>query len=427
MAFGLSLAKLTERAAWRALRGAIFQPRVAESELQTQLTQLKSRMPAPVFWLLGKAQAGKTSVVRALTGRSDAEIGNGFQACTRTARFYDFPEPQAAFLRFLDTRGVGEADYDPAEDLAWCAGHAHLLIAVVKAGDHQLEPVLNAARAVRKAQPNWPLIVAQTCLHELYPTQTFEHLAPYPYASDPLPPAIPRDLARSLLQQREAFAGLRAQFVAVDFTQPDDGYTPQDYGMEALWDAIETALPLGLRALAQTREHRGELSDAYARQAHPHIVAYTLSAGAAGALPVPAASLSMVLVVQAKLFHSLAAIYGQQLTTQRFSEFAGSLGLGYAAVGLGGRELLKLIPGYGQTAGAAMAGVYAAAVTYALGKTLGAYFDAVNHGAMPPPEAFRRLYRDELLAGRALVQHRLMPPVLPAPPAAQSPTDHTWR
>ena len=50
---------------------------------------------APVFWLFGKTQSGKTSVVKYLTGATDAEIGEGFQPCTRTTRRYAFPEDDA--------------------------------------------------------------------------------------------------------------------------------------------------------------------------------------------------------------------------------------------------------------------------------------------------------------------------------------------
>src|SRR5262245_11893341 len=46
---------------------------------------------APVVWLLGKVQSGKTSVIRAITRSSDAAIGDGFRPCTRTARLYAFP------------------------------------------------------------------------------------------------------------------------------------------------------------------------------------------------------------------------------------------------------------------------------------------------------------------------------------------------
>ena len=78
----------------------------------------RRQLPVPVFWLLGKTQSGKTSLIRVLTRSPAAEIGGGFKACTRTARIYDFPNESECFLRFLDTRGLGEASYDPGEDIA---------------------------------------------------------------------------------------------------------------------------------------------------------------------------------------------------------------------------------------------------------------------------------------------------------------------
>ncbi len=56
----------------------------------------------PVLWLLGKTGAGKSSLVRALTGLSGAEVGTGFVPCTRTSAMFDYP-PEQPLLRFLDT------------------------------------------------------------------------------------------------------------------------------------------------------------------------------------------------------------------------------------------------------------------------------------------------------------------------------------
>jgi len=60
----------------------------------------------PVFWLYGKTQSGKTSLIKFLTGADEAEIGEGFRPCTRYSRQYQFPTPDAPLLTFLDTRGV---------------------------------------------------------------------------------------------------------------------------------------------------------------------------------------------------------------------------------------------------------------------------------------------------------------------------------
>ena len=55
------------------------------------------------IWLFGKTQSGKTSIIKFLTGASDAEIGSGFRPCTRFSREYDFPNAEAPLLSFLDT------------------------------------------------------------------------------------------------------------------------------------------------------------------------------------------------------------------------------------------------------------------------------------------------------------------------------------
>ena len=57
-----------EEIGWlRALREALFNPHVVEDQLAEALSEARARQPLPVLWLLGKAQAGKTSIIRALT------------------------------------------------------------------------------------------------------------------------------------------------------------------------------------------------------------------------------------------------------------------------------------------------------------------------------------------------------------------------
>src|SRR5579884_3137076 len=103
-----------------------------EIELQKQLDKLRERLPVPVFWLFGKTQSGKTSIIKYLTGADQAEIGKGFQPCTRFSRQYQFPTPEAPLLTFLDTRGLDEPSYDATEDLARFNDQAHLVLVTVK-------------------------------------------------------------------------------------------------------------------------------------------------------------------------------------------------------------------------------------------------------------------------------------------------------
>ena len=103
-------------------------------------------MPVPVFWLYGKTQSGKTSIIKYLTGAEAAEIGQGFKPCTRHSREYHFPTPEAPLLTFLDTRGIDEPSYDPAEDLARFDEQAHVVVVTVKALDHAQQNVMEHLR-----------------------------------------------------------------------------------------------------------------------------------------------------------------------------------------------------------------------------------------------------------------------------------------
>ena len=83
-----------------------------------------------------------------MTGRDDAEIGKGFRPCTTTAAVYPFPDEQGCILKFLDTRGLGDPNYDPQDDLELFAQQSHCLIVVVKAMDHAQEETLAALRTI---------------------------------------------------------------------------------------------------------------------------------------------------------------------------------------------------------------------------------------------------------------------------------------
>src|SRR5438045_9655323 len=93
---------------WPARWAQARRPRDGHGSLESLVKQT----PAPVFWLFGKTQTGKTSIIRFLTGADDAEIGRGFKPCTRFSREFDFPADAAPLLVFLDTRGLEEGGYD---------------------------------------------------------------------------------------------------------------------------------------------------------------------------------------------------------------------------------------------------------------------------------------------------------------------------
>jgi uncharacterized protein (DUF697 family) len=375
-------------------------PQVDSRQIDDILAEARQSLPTPVFWMLGKVQQGKTSIIRALTGRGDAEIGKGFRACTRTSKVYAYPDEEGCFLKFLDTRGIGEVSYDPADDLELFADQSHCIVVVLRAMDHAQQEVLDALRTIRKHRPHWPVIVCQTTLHEGY-SGGAEHTIPYPFEESVCPDSVPADLARSLAAEREWFGDKAVRFVPLDFTFADHGQRviePADYGLDALWDGIEAAVPLGLREMVRNNiAVRKRLHDTYFDAAHPHILVYSAAAGGAGAIPVPCIDVPVVLAIQAKLFHTIGAIYGRPMNAQQMATIASGLGLGYFAR-FGVRELAKLIPVPG--VGSAISGAFAAASTYALGIALCEYFGHVLGGNVPDAKMFRGWYKEAFAAAK---------------------------
>ena len=327
----------------------------------------------PVIWLLGKTQSGKTSIVAEITGQDHAEVGSGFAPKTRTSRLYDFPA-EAPVLRFLDTRGLGDvADYDPKDDIAFAATAAHVILAVVRADDTHVGEIVAVAKQARAKHPDWPVIVAQTTLHNLYPKNT-AHLQPYPFTGTDADfdlTGVPRPLLRALATQRGAFAGLpgkgRVMFVPLDFTQAEHGLPPADYGADALFAALEA---VGGEVIAGLAERRRGSRDARART---HLVLpWSFAAAAANAVPAPVIGGIASAGMQGMLIRALARRYGIPVDRDLWREFASAMGSGFALSFGGGwaaQQVLKLGLGWGTAATAA----WTFAITWGIGEA-GIYY-----------------------------------------------------
>jgi uncharacterized protein (DUF697 family)/predicted GTPase len=398
----------------------LFSKEARAAGLKKRLEKLRAEERVPVFWLIGKTQSGKTSIIKYLTGAADAEIGQGFKPCTRYSRLYHFPTAEAPLLTFLDTRGMDEPGYDPKEDLAAFAGMAHIVILVVKVLDQALENFLTHWRIIRRSQPDRPAVLALTCLHEAYPQQ--QHPLPYPFSGESETwqmaketrrqgdqearpeangmqrPIVADALQRSLAAQRARFEGLCDHIVPVDLTPVAEGFNDPHYGGEKLKATILSALPAAYRqTLVMLDKASGELQDFYAQHALPYILGYSSLAATAGAFPVPWLDLLVLPGIQTRMIYQLADLYGQPLTGQRFMELASTVGMGML-VRQAAREVVKFIPVLGSLAGATLAGTS----TFALGKAFCYYYSAVQKGHVPQPEALRHYYQEQLhLAERA--------------------------
>jgi uncharacterized protein (DUF697 family) len=370
----------------------------APPDLEPTFAELRSQVPTPVFWLFGKTQSGKTSIVRYLTGADDAAIGNGFRPCTRTSRMFPFPSEEAPLLTFLDTRGVDEPGYDPAEDIAAFDAQAHLLLVTSRVSDFAHGGVRDALAKIRDANRHRPVVLALTCLHEPHPQD--QHPQPYPF--DPLavpagqPPAVtaaaPDDVLRLIREQTEQFEGLIDRVVPLDLTRPEEGYADPNYGGEALKRVLLDSLPGAYRAtFARATTVSDALKDLHLKRAMPVILGYSSLAATAGGFPIPFVDLIVLPAIQTKMIHALASTYGQPATATRFLEAAASLGMGLLAR-QAIRELVKFIPFVGAAAGAALAG----ASTYALGRAFCQYYQDVHQGHVPDAAALKKLYHEQM-------------------------------
>ena len=248
----------------------------------------RARRFAPVVWLLGKVQSGKTSIIRALTQASDAEIGSGFRACTQDGARVRLSRARRRSSASSIRAGLGEVAYDPAEDIAFCEGRSHLILAVVKALD--LEQQRGARRHPRgQAAPSG--MAGRGGADE--PARGLPRRAAARLAlSASAPPGIAAPLRRipccvRSAYQRSLFQALPGRgaptFVPIDFTQAGDGFEPTrlrprgpDRGADRRGARCRGRR--SRRAAARARRRA-------ARKSNAHILGFALAAGASDAVP----------------------------------------------------------------------------------------------------------------------------------------------
>ena len=333
------------------------------------------RPPLPVLWLLGRTGAGKSSLIRALTGH-EADVGSGFSAATRTARFYDHPGDYP-LLRFLDTRGLGEAGYDPAEDLTWADAAGHALIVVARLDDPAQGAVLRVVEQVRARRPALPVILALT-------------------GADLMPDTAARARATAAMAARfETAAGSALPRVVIAVPPPPG--VPE--GLDLLRAELAGVLP-ELALWLQRSATQGDEARNFAR--HRALVLWY--AGAAGASDlIPFTGMVSVPALQGAMLQRLAARHDLSWTTRRAAAFAAALGgsaIMRALAGHGVRQGAKLIPVAGQTIGAAAAASISFAATFALGRAACLWLHGVAKGDPPDPGALRARYAQALRQAR---------------------------
>lgn len=365
---------------------------LTEAEFEEAREQLLAKAPVPVLWLFGKTGSGKSSIVQYLTGVEAIEIGNGYQPQTKHSSLYSFPEESDPLLKFLDTRGISEAGYDPTEDITVLSNMAHLLVLIVRTMDHALDELVDSLKRIRSTNPELPVLLVLTALHDGYPGEQHPAVDPYTNSDFPLPTSIPDEVRQSLEVQYERFDGLVSRAVPIDLTPVYEGFEQPDFGGNRLKQAIIDLLPAAYRyGILQLEQVTDPQFDAERKRAMSTILGTSGLAATAAAVPLPWVDIPVVMGLQTHLIYKLANIYQQQIDAATIAQLTGVIG-GRIAVQMGIRSVLKVIPWVGMAANAAAA----FAITYATGMAWNWYFTQTRTGKVPSEGELREVFQTQL-------------------------------
>ncbi|AFW94856.1 MULTISPECIES: YcjF family protein [Nostocales] len=363
---------------------------VSDTQVAEILETIRAELPTTEALLLGKPQAGKSSIVRGLTGVSAEIIGQGFRPHTQNTQRYAYPANDLPLLIFTDTVGLGDVSQDTEAiiqeligDLQQETNKARVLIITVKIHDFATDTLRQIAEKLRQQYPDIPCLLVVTCLHEVYPSEVANH------------PDYPPDfleLQRAFIAIKENFSGLYNSAVLIDFTLEEDGYNPVFYGLEGLRDNLSQLLPEAeSKAIYQLLDQQAgeKLGNIYRNAGRRYILPFSIMAATLSAVPLPFATMPVLTALQVSMVGLLGKLYGQTITPSQAGGIVSTIAGGFVAQAVA-RELIKFIPGFGSVIAASWAGAY----TWALGEAACVYFGDLMGGKKPDPQKIQAVMQE---------------------------------
>lgn len=369
---------------------------VSEDQVAEILETVRAELPTTEALLIGKPQAGKSSIVRGLTGVSAEIVGQGFRPHTQHTERYAYPSSDLPLLIFTDTVGLGDVNQDTDAiiqeligDLQESDRRARVLILTIKINDFATDTLRHIAQQLRQKYPEIPCLLAVTCLHEVYPPNMADQ-PPYP------PDFAEVDRAFTTIQQ--IFADVCDRSVLIDFTLEEDGYTPVFYGLEAFRDTLAELLPEAeAQAIYQLLDKGAgdQIGNLYRDTARRYMLAFSTMAAAIAAIPLPFATMPVLTALQVSMVGLLGKHYGQTLTPSQAGGVVSAIAGGFVAQAIG-RELIKFLPGFGSV----IAASWAAAYTWSLGEGACVYFGDLMGGKKPDPQKIQAVMQEAFKAAK---------------------------
>jgi uncharacterized protein (DUF697 family)/predicted GTPase len=364
---------------------------VSEEQVAEILETVRAQLPTTEALLVGKPQAGKSSIVRGLTGVSEEIVGQGFRPHTQHTERYAYPSEDLPLIIFTDTVGLGDINQDTqviAEELLGDLQNnqnqrAQILILTVKITDFATDTLREIVTQLHQKYPNIPCLLAVTCLHEVYPPEVNDHPG--------YPPEF-EDVNRAFAAIQESFKGVFDRAILVDFTLEEDGFTPVFYGLEALRDNLAELLPEAeAQAIYQLLDKQAgdQIGNLYRDVGRRYMLAFSIMAATLAAVPLPLATMPVLTALQVSMVGVLGNLYGQTLNPSQAGGVVSAIAGGFLAQ-MVGRELVKFIPGFGSV----IAASWAAAYTWALGEGACVYFGDLMGGKKPDPQKIQAVMQE---------------------------------
>ena len=361
---------------------------VSEAQIAAHLQAVREKLPTTEVILIGKPQAGKSSLVRGMTGQPADIVGQGFRPHTRHIQRYPYPSEELPLLVFTDTVGLGDVERNTEaiikslqETLEQDCQRSRIFILTVKVTDFATDSLCQVITQLKKASPHIPCLLAVTCLHELYASPMENH--------SPYPPQL-EAITRAVDAMQVTFGSLCDRTILLDFTLEEDGYEPVFYGLEALRDTLDELLPQAesqaISQLLETDARGKAIGTIYRQVARHYIGAFAVMAGIAAAVPLPFATMPALTSLQVSMVVVLGRVYNQSLSVAQALSVVSTLAGGFFAQAVG-RELVKFIPGVGSV----VATSWSVAYTWALGEGACVYFGDLMAGKVPDPKVIQQL------------------------------------
>lgn len=371
---------------------------VSDEQVREILKQVRAELPTTEALLIGKPQAGKSSIIRALTGVSADIVGQGFRPHTQHTQRYSYPTSDLPLLIFTDTVGLGDVAQETGAIIRELIGElgqqqvdnrAKIIILTVKITDFATDTLRQIATQIRQKHPEIPCLLAVTNLHEVYPPTLADH--------PDYPPAL-EAIERAFATIQQNFQGLYDRSVLVDFTLEADGYNPVFYGLEAFVEALADLLPEAeARTIHQLLDTTAgdRLGDLYREAGRRYILPFAVMAAGLAAVPLPFATMPVLTALQSSMVVLLGQLYGQTLTPSQAGGLVSAIAGGFLAQAIG-RELIKFVPGLGSV----IAASWAAAYTWALGEAACVYFGDLIGGKKPDPSRIQDVMKESFAAAK---------------------------